>query len=61
MNSKSFAPSLIIAEDIISFHAKFKLDRARGFGIMSDEEAVNFQKQRRMLNENNWYYWRNGS
>ena len=61
MNSNSFAPSLIIAEDIISFHAKFKLDIARSFGIMSDEEAVNFQKQRRMLNENNWYYWRNGS
>ena len=61
MNSNSFAPSLIIAEDIISFHAKFKLDIARSFGKMSDEEAVNFQKQRRMLNENNWYYWRNGS
>ena len=45
-------------QDIISFHAKFKLDIARSFGIMSDEEAVNFQKQRRMLNENNWYYWR---
>ena len=42
-------------------NAKFKLDIARSFGIMSDEEAVNFQKQRRMLNENNWYYWRNGS
>ena len=48
MNSNSFAPSLIIAEDIISFYAKFKLDIARSFGIMSDEEAVNFQKQRRM-------------
>ena len=42
-------------------NVKFKLDIARSFGIMSDEEAVNFQKQRRMLNENNWYYWRNGS
>ena len=31
MNSNSFAPSLIIAEDIISFHAKFKLDIARSF------------------------------
>ena len=42
MNSNSFAPSLIIAEDIISFHAKFKLDIARSFGIMSVEEFVYF-------------------